>query len=417
MTPVPADCFATELAEIRIAEAFELITTRLPVTAAPEAVPLAAADGRVLAADIHAPHALPSFDHAAVDGYAFRFDDLGRKLPIIGRTAAGSAPPPLKPGSAMRIFTGAPVPTEADTVVMQEDVTVEESDSGPLLLLPEGKLKRGKNIRRAGEEIAAGDPVLPAGRRIGPAELALAASLGLTDLVVHAPLHVALLSTGDELVDAGETLGPAQRHDANRPLLAAMLRRLGCTVTDFGIARDEPEALTQAFRAAMQGQNLIISSGGVSAGEEDHVRASLGALGQVERWTMAMKPGRALAMGVISGVPVIGLPGNPVAAFHAFLHLVRPAVMALSGAEPKPLQPLPLPAAFTHRKRAGRLEALRVKAYPDAQGRMAANLFGSDSSGWLTSLTEGDGLAFLTEDSGDVTPGTMVGYLPFAGLL
>ncbi len=421
MTRVPDDWFVTGLDELRVAQAFEILTTRLPIVAEAEVVPLDHADGRILAAEVRAPHALPGFDHAAVDGYALRHASLesaGGRLPIVGRVAAGTPAPALAAGTAMRIFTGAPLPAGADTIVMQEDAQAETDKTGGMaLVLPPEKVRPGKHIRRAGEEIAPGGAVLQAGRRIGPAELALAASLGLVELWVRRRLRVALLSTGDELAEAGEILGPAQRRDANRPLLAAMLRRLGCLVTDLGIARDEPDALAQAFHIGAASHDLIVSSGGVSAGEEDHVRAAICTLGRAESWRIALKPGRALAMGAIDGVAVIGLPGNPVAAFNTFLHVVRPAVLALSGAIAKPLDPLPLPAAFRHAKRAGRLEALRVQARPDESGVLSLHLFASDSSGWLTSLTESDGLALVGEDAGDVEPGTMLGYLPYAGLL
>jgi molybdopterin molybdotransferase len=301
---------------------------------------------------------------------------------------------------------------------MQEDVKLDVSVLGrPVLVVPSGVARRDRNIRRTGEEFAEGAEVLPLGRRIGPAELALVASLGLADIPVRERLRVALFSTGNELLEPGAPRGAAGRYDSNRPMLAAMLARLGCAVSDLGIVRDEPAALRDVLLRAASGHHAVLASGGASVGEEDHVRAVLGQLGEGETWTLAMKPGRALALGLVDGTPVIGLPGNPVAAMHAFIQIARPALLRLAGASPQPLRALPVPAGFTHRKRAGRLEALRVKLGEDAAGLPVLHLFGSDSSGWLSSLTEGDGLAILPEEAGDVTPGAMIGFLPFAGLL
>jgi molybdopterin molybdotransferase len=407
--------------ELRVAEAVALIEARLPVVARAETVPLAAAAGRILSDSIVAPLPLPPFDHVAVDGYAMAAASLeaaGGRLPVTARVAAGDVAAILAEGGASRVFTGAPLPAGADTVVMQEDVSVDVSQRGrPMLVVPPGVARRDRNIRRRGEEFAEGAEVLPAGRRIGPAELALAASLGRAEMPVHERLRVALFSTGNELLEPGAPCGAAGRYDSNRPMLAAMLERLGCVVSDFGIVRDEPAALRAVFERAAPDHHAVLSSGGVSVGEEDHIRTVLAQHGEGEAWVLAMKPGRMLALGLIAGTPVIGLPGNPVAAMHAFVQIARPALLRLAGASRVPLWPLPVPAGFSHRKRAGRLEALRVRLGRDAAGQPVLQRFGSDSSGWLSSLTEGDGLAILPEPAGDVAPGDAIGFLPFFGLL
>jgi molybdopterin molybdotransferase len=421
MSGMAAGIFRAGGCTLRVAEAVALLEARLPVTARPETVSLEAALGRILAENLVTPLPLPPVDHVAVDGFALAAASLGEaggRLPLAGRVAAGEAAPALAYGSAMRVFTGAPLPMGADTVVMQEDVAVDVSaPDRPVLVVPPGVARRDRNIRRRGEEFAEGAAVLPAGRRIGPAEVALAASLGLARLPARERLRVALFSTGNELQQPGQPLEPAGRYDSNRPMLAAMLARLGCAVSDLGIVRDEPAALRALLLQAAPGHHAVLASGGVSVGEEDHVRVVLGEIGEGESWSLAMKPGRALALGLVAGTPVIGLPGNPVAAMHAFIQIARPALLRLAGAAPQPLRPLLVPAGFRHAKRAGRLEAVRVRLGLDAAGQPVLQLFGSDSSGWLSSLTEGDGLAILPEDRGDVAEGDMVGFLPFFGVL
>jgi molybdopterin molybdotransferase len=420
VSAVPAGAFRSGAAELRVAQAVALLGERLPVVARPETTPLRDAAGRVLSQDIITPLPVPAFDHAAVDGYAMQAGQLhetGGRVPIAGRVTAGEPAPELAPGTAMRVFTGALLPAGADTVVMQEHVTIDSAQGGraPLLCVPARVARTNLNIRRRGEEFAAGATVLPAGRRIGPAEIALIASLGLGTVPVRERLRVALFSTGNELADAGAQGSAAGRYDSNRPMLQAMLERLGCAVSDLGIVRDDPHALRQLLGAAAEGHHAILTSGGASVGEEDHVRAVLADLGEAETWTLAMKPGRMLALGLVAGTPVIGLPGNPVAAMHAFIQIARPALLRLAGAAPAPLQPVPVRAGFTRRKRAGRLEAVRVRLGHDAHGPVL-QLFGSDSSGWLSSLTEGDGLALLAEDADAVTVDELIGFVPFFGL-
>jgi molybdopterin molybdotransferase len=415
MAQLSDDCFAFGGPLLSVEAAAALIAERVPPRAGTEMVPLAAARGRVLAEDLVAPGPLPPFFNSAVDGYALRHADLSAggetRLPVIGRAPAGAVPPPLSPGSAMRVFTGAPMPAGADTVMMQEDARVEDG----AVLLPPG-LKRGANCRPAGEDVAAGVVALRGGLVLGPAEIGLAAALGLPGLAVRPRVRVGVFSTGDEIASPGTPLGPAQTHDANRFALLALLARLPAEATDLGILPDRAGETAAALSAAAASQDLLLTTGGVSTGEEDHVRAAIEADGRLVFWRLAIKPGRPAAMGVVGGVPVVGLPGNPVAAFVTFLHLARPLVLRLAGAAPRPLLRVPAVADFAYRKKAGRREYVRVALAEDARG-LVARKFGREGAGLLTSLTETDGFAELPEAVLAVAPGDALWVLPFAAVL
>ena len=411
MAQLSDDCFAFGGKLLSLDAALGVIAADVRPVAGVESVGLDAADGRVLAEGVTSPVDLPPFDNAAVDGYAVCLADLdGAAVPVAGRIAAGApATDALAPGTAWRIFTGAALPPRADTVFMQEDVRIDEQGR---LRLPAG-LRRGANTRPRGEDVARGSAALPAGRRLRPQDLALAAALGVPRLTVRAAIRVALFSTGDELVEPGAPTGPAQRHDSNRVLLAALARRAGGVVTDFGILPDRRDAIEAALCAAAQGHDLILTSGGVSAGEEDHVRAAVEAVGRLVFWRLAIKPGRPVAMGAVGGVPFIGLPGNPVAAFVTFAHIARPLIAALSGAPVRTPAASKVQAAFSYRKKAGRREYVRVRVVAGADGTLQAHKHGVEGAGILTSLTETDGLAELAEPVTAVTPGDSVGFLPY----
>ncbi len=415
MAQLTDDCFAFGGTLMGVDEAEALLASRIPPLAGEEATPLTAALGRILARDLIAPLPLPPFHNSAVDGYAFRHADLtpgaATTLALAGRIAAGGSGTPLTPGAAMRIFTGAPMPAGADTVVMQEDA--EATDAA--VLIPAG-LKPGANARPAGEDIALGSLALPAGRRLDAPAIGLAAALGLTQLGTTPRPRVGVFSTGDELAAPGAALGPAQTHDSNRFTLLAMLASLPVLPNDLGILPDEPATTAAALRQAAATHDLLLTTGGVSTGEEDHVRAAIEAAGALVFWRLAIKPGRPAAMGVIAGTPVIGLPGNPVAAVITFLHLARPLILRLAGAPPRPLPRFAATADFAYRKKAGRREYVRVTLHEQPDGLPTARKFPREGAGLLSSLTQSDAFAELPEAVIAVTPGDRLRVLPFAAL-
>ena len=411
MVQLSDDCFSTAAPSMTIEEAVALIRERLPVAATSEVVPLHAADGRIAAEDVFAKNDLPPFTNSAVDGYAVRHADLAPQgdsiLPLGGRVAAGAAEPVTAAGRAVRIFTGAAMPTGADTVFMQEDVQASDGT----VRLPPG-LKRGANMRPAGEDIARQAMIIAQGRRLKPQDIALAAATGHKRITVRRPLRVAIFSTGDELAEPGGRLGPAAIYDSNRIMLAAMLTRLGVKVLDFGIIRDEPKILAERLAAAAEHNDLILSSGGVSLGEGDHVKAAVEATGQLVFWRLAIKPGRPLAMGMVRGTPFVGLPGNPAAAYVTFVHLVRPLLAHLGGATPQTPMALRVRSAFASRKKTGRREFIRVNVARAADGVLEARKFPKDGAALLTSLTASDGLAELADDATGVAVGDMISFYP-----
>jgi molybdopterin molybdotransferase len=423
MAQLSDDCFAFNGPLLPVAEAEKLIGARVAPVSGQEMAPLREALGRVLTADLIAPFDLPPFDNSAVDGYAVRGEDIDsareRRLAIVDRVAAGhAAAHAVKSGEAVRIFTGAPMPSGADTVFMQEDCRID----GAHVVVPPG-LSRGANKRLAGEDIRAGAVALPAGRRLSAQDIALAAALGLTAIDVRRRVRVALFSTGDEIAEPGSPLGGAALYDSNRYLLAAAVARFGAEITDLGILRDEPKALARAIAAAAIDHDLVLTSGGVSTGEADYVRSAVESVGRIVFWRVAIKPGRPVAMGVIPGgetgeaAAFVGLPGNPVAVFVTFVRVVRPLLLRLAGASPEPLVAMPARAAFSYKKRKGRREYVRVALRAGADGMIDAVKYPQDGAGVLTSLTETDGLAELGEDVTNIEPGAMVGFLPYASLL
>jgi molybdopterin molybdotransferase len=299
---------------------------------------------------------------------------------------------------------------------MQEDVRTEDD----AVIVPPG-LKLGANRRLAGEDVATGSVALPAGRRLGPQHLALAAAIGFTTLRVRRRIRIALFSTGDEIVEPGMPRPGAALYDANRRLLAELAARIGASVTDLGILPDDPDSLAAAMRKAAAAHDLVLTSGGVSTGEADHVRTAVEAIGRLVFWRVAIKPGRPVAMGVIpagtESAAFIGVPGNPVAAFVTFARVVRPLVLRLAGALPEPLIALPVRADFAYRKKKGRREYVRVALARTPDGGLAASKYPREGAGVITSLTETDGLAELPEDMTEVTPGATIGFLPYATLI
>jgi molybdopterin molybdotransferase len=417
MAQLSDDCFAFSGPLLPLEEMQRLIETRVAPVAGKEAVAVNEAPGRVLATDVMAPMDLPPFDNSAVDGYAVRHRDLKpdaeTSLVVAGRVMAGHRPPDqIAAGQAVRIFTGAAMPAGADTVFMQEDVKT----GGDKVILPPG-LKLGANRRLAGEDIKAGTVALPAGRVLSAADAALAAALGITELEVRPRLRVALFSTGDEIVEPGAARPPSALFDANRALLKALLTRLGVKVSDLGIVADNPQALRAAIAEAARTHDLVLTSGGVSTGDADHVRTAVEGIGKLVFWRVAIKPGRPVAMGVVEGAAFAGLPGNPVAAFVTFVRVVRPLLLRLGGALPQPLVPLPVKAAFSYRKKKGRREYVRVALRRGADGAVEAVKHPQEGAGVITSLTETDGLAELDDDTTKIEPGATVGFLSYASLI
>jgi len=416
MAQLSEDCFAFGGQLLGVDAALALIQQRVQPVVSEEMAPLAEACGRVLAHDLVAAIDVPPHANSAVDGYAVAHADLlpdqDTVLPVTGRAAAGH---PLghaaRPGEAIRIFTGAPMPDGVDTVMMQEDCVVEE---GRVRLAP--GIKKGANRRHAGEDVAKGAVALPAGRRLKPADLGLAAALGNDRLPVFRQLRVALLSTGDEVREPGQPLAPGMIYDANRVMLMALLQGLGCAVSDLGIRPDRAAALADTLAAASAGHDLIVTSGGVSTGEEDHVKAAIEQLGRLDFWRLAIKPGRPVALGQVRGVPLIGLPGNPVAAALTFAVLARPLILRLAGADAAPPLLVPVKAGFAYRKKAGRREYLRASLVRE-NGDAVARRYPKDGAGILSSIVQSDGFVVLDEATSDVAPGTAVDFLAFSEVL
>jgi molybdopterin molybdotransferase len=418
MAQLSDDCFAFGGPMMSVDEAVGIIAARVTPVQETETVALQEADGRILAADISAPLPLPPFTNSAVDGYAVRSRDLPKDVEatftVSGRIQAGSAAAdPIKPGHASRIFTGAPMPDGADTVFMQEDVRL---DSAGRVVLPAG-LKPGANVRPAGEDIPDGTAALAKGRRLRPQDVALAAAFGLTEIDVTRRIRVAVFSTGDELVSPGGPRKPEQLFDSNRFMLMAMLARLGCEVGDLGILGDDRASLADGLKQVAGRHDLILTTGGVSTGEEDHVKAAVESVGSLVLWRMAIKPGRPVAMGIIGGTPFIGLPGNPVASFVTFVHVVRPTVLALAGATQQRIVPMPVRAAFSYRKKISRREYVRVTLRQATDGVPEAIKFPREGAGLLSSLVDTDGLVELGEEITQVEPGQTVGFLGYANLM
>jgi molybdopterin molybdotransferase len=418
MAQLSDDCFAFGGPMMSVEEAVGIIAARVTAVRDIETVALAQADGRILARDIAAPLPLPPFTNSAVDGYAVRSRDLPQgeeqTFAVTGRIQAGaSAGNAIAPGHAVRIFTGAPMPDGADTVFMQEDVRIDEAGR---VVLPAG-LKPGANVRPAGEDISLGFAALKAGRRLRPQDVALAAAFGLTQIDVMRRIRVAVFSTGNEIVSPGMPRAPSQLFDSNRFMLMAMLARLGCDVGDLGIIRDDRASLADGLKKVAGTHDLILTTGGVSTGEEDHVKASVESAGSLVLWRMAIKPGRPVAMGIIGGTPFIGLPGNPVASFVTFVHVVRPTILALAGAAQAPLVAMPVRAAFTYKKKAGRREYVRVTLRKSDDGVLEAAKFPREGAGLLSSLVDTDGLVELGEEITQVEPGQTVGFLSYASLM
>ena len=418
MAQLSQDCFASGAQIMSVEDAVAAIVAQFTPVDGLETAMLADADGRVLANDLVATLQLPPFTNSAVDGYAVRADDIpldeARLFRVTGRLQAGHAPVPAPArGEAIRIFTGAPLPAGADTVFMQEDARVDDLGR---VLLPSG-LKRGANVRSAGEDITLGRVIVPAGRWLRPQDVAVAAAIGLTSLCVRRRVKIAVFSTGDEVVEPGTVRGETQLFDSNRIMLMAMLRRMGCVVGDLGIHRDDAGRIARVLKEAARSHDLILSSGGVSTGEGDFVKTAIETVGTLVFWRIAMKPGRPVAMGVIDGTPFVGLPGNPVASFVTFARVARPAILALAGAQWSPPPAVAVRAQFSYRKKPARREYVRVHLQKAEDGTLEAVKFPREGAGLLSSLVDTDGVVELPESVTRVEPGQLVDCFTYASLL
>lgn len=414
MAPLKDDCFAhsDEMTPLEVA-LDELERTIEPVVGI-ETVPLRDALSRVLAEEVTSDRNVPPHDNSAVDGYAVFYDDVSGegdiRLAMGGRIAAGH---PLEGaaerGKAYRIFTGAPMPEGPDTIYMQEDAR----EDGDAVILPAG-IKQGANRRFKAEDVAEGAVILEPGKRLRAQEIGLAASVGRSELKVYQPLKVAVFSTGDEIRDPSGDAPAGCIYDANRFTVMGMLERLGAEVTDLGILEDDFDVIRDALDGAAEDHDLLFTSGGVSVGDEDHIKPAVEALGQLHFWRLAIKPGRPIAFGQVKGTAFVGLPGNPVAAMVTFMRIARTLILKLSGhSDVRPIL-YRVPAAFSFKPKGQRREWLRARLEKDANGNENAHLYPAGGSGVLTSMVASDGLVEVPEDLDNVEEGDLIYFLPFS---
>ncbi|MEL4179894.1 molybdopterin molybdotransferase MoeA [Roseateles sp. PN1] len=411
---------------LRVEVAQDFIGQLLSTPAEQSEVPLRQALGRVLSADVVSPLNVPAFDNSAMDGFALRGSDLQSdgptRLRVAGTSLAGQAgASALRPGCCQRIMTGAVMPPGLDTVVPQELVQLEADAQGEHISIPPGMLQPGDNRRLAGEDLAHGAIALRQGRKLRAADIGLLASLGLAQVPVWRRLRVAILSTGNELVEQGQVLPLGGLYDSNRHTLWALLEQLGVEVIDLGLVRDDPQALRAAFSRAALEADAVISSGGVSVGEADHTKAVMAELGDVLFWRVAMRPGRPLAIGRMPsangpGTLLFGLPGNPVAVMVTFYAFVREALLRMSGATPEPLLSVQAISTEAMRKKPGRTEYQRGIVSRNAAGQWQVAITGNQGSGILSSMCQANALVVLSHEQADVRAGDWVTVWPLAAL-
>jgi molybdopterin molybdotransferase len=401
-----------------IDQALATILSHVNPTDDTETVSLLGALGRVLAVDQYSSIDVPPCDNSAMDGYAVCHEDLkrcGYQLKISQRIAAGQVGHRLEGGTAARIFTGAPVPDGADTIIMQEDTQSIALDTCDAVRVTNEYVKCGQHIRKQGQDINVAGLVVPKGKCLGPQDVGLLASVGVTQVIVYRRLKVAVLSTGDELVEPGQPLLQGQIYNSNRYTLMALLSSLGCEAVDAGIVADNFEATCNQLSAVASSADLVISSGGVSVGEEDHVKAAVEKLGQLSLWKLNIKPGKPLAFGHVNGVPFFGLPGNPSSVFVTFCLLARPYLLAYQGKQE--VEPLPIDAQadFEWPKAGSRQEYLRARVVQGRQG-ICAQVYKNQSSGVLASVSWANALVVIPAGVA-VTRGDVVSVLLLSELL
>jgi len=417
MAQLKDDCFAFGGQLTPVADALTDLSARLSCVCDVEEVPIHEALGRIIADDIMSPRDVPPHNNSAVDGYAVYFSDLDpehdTRLAVAGRIAAGHPlDRPARPGEALRIFTGAPVPDGEnggpDTIFMEEDCT--EVDG--VVTLPPG-LKQGSNKRDQGEDVKVGALIIARGCRLRPQEVGLAASVGRAAVKVYRRLRVGVFSTGDEVRDPSDDAPEGCIFDANRFAIMGLLRDLGCEVTDIGILPDKEAVIAAALGDAAPDHDMLITSGGISAGEEDHVKAAVEHHGSLNFWRFAIKPGRPIALGQVGSTSFVGLPGNPVAAMVTFMVIARPMINVLSGNKDVLPHLYRVTSGFDYAKKLGRREWVRVRLESEKDGSLTARKHPAGGSGILTSMVDSDGLVELGEDVETISVGDTVDFLAF----
>jgi molybdopterin molybdotransferase len=416
------DCFLHDKDRLRHDEAIAILKERLGPVVGISTKLIADVTGRVLAENIQSPDNVPMHNNAAVDGYAYQsqdFDAVNGYFPVSSRIVAGDQNIlPLPENSAARIFTGAAMPANADTVVMQEDCKTSSSEGMPFVKIPPG-LKPGANWRKAGEDLTAGEMVLPIGQQLRPQDIAAIASTGKNKVQVFDQLRIGLISTGDELRRPGIEINHGEVYDSNHFLLNSLLQTCNAKITDYGIIEDREDIIRSVMEETAGSNDVIITTGGASRGEEDHIITALDTIGKRHMWQMAIKPGRPMVFGQIPGQEhdclFFGLPGNPVAVMVCFLMYVRPSLGKLSGGNWKEPNRYTMPAMFEiKQKKPDRREFLRGILAKDDNGNIAVLKFQKDGSGLISSLRQSDGLIEITEDITELNKGDMVGFIPFS---
>lgn len=412
------DCFLHDKLRLKHRDAIEILKSRLSSIAAPQTVKLSNAAARILAQSIIAPRNIPAFDNSAVDGYAFTHSDYettGGFFPLTARIPARQGNPIHLPDtSAARIFTGAVMPQNADSVVMQEDCERHEQDGTQFVVIPPG-LRQGANVRLAGEDVRKEETLMQSGSVLRPQDIAAIASCGFDQIVVNAPLKIALFSTGDEIIMPGTPYQDGQVYDANSHMLTALLASLPVEIKDLGILPDTSEAVDKALTQAADKFDIIISSGGASLGSEDHITKHLSEHGKRHMWQLAIKPGRPMCFGQLGKSVFFGLPGNPVASFVCFLLYIRPAIIALGGGQWSEPRRFKIPAGFDFpSKKPDRREFWRGYISEDPQGKPCLQKYSRDGSGLISGLRKADGFIEIAEDVTSVKQGELLDFIPFS---
>ena len=411
------DCFANSSEMISAGEALNKIYDAVSSLVGTESCLLSRAEGRILAEDIVAPHYVPPTDNSAVDGYAFRFEDYqtnpDRPRNVEGQSTAGHPwTGILVTNATIKILTGAVMPDTFDTVAMIEDIKFK----GEQIILP-ANLKAGANCRKKGEDIREGQIILTKGSQLRPQELGYIASIGMSSVKVFKRLKVALFSTGDELINPEEKIRAGAIYDSNRFILNALLEKFGCSVTDLGILKDQLSVIRDALSSAAKSHDLVITTGGVSMGDEDHVKTALNDIGHLHFWRIAIKPGRPLALGQIGNTAFVGLPGNPIAALVCSLKFVRPLIRILSGANECRSLAFSAKADFTMKKKQGRTEWLRGRYHSSPNGIGSVEKYPTEGSGILSSAIWANGLIEIDDEITYIDRGDLVTFLPFSELM